>query len=130
VPASTTVKSAHLYLYSVPNPFNGNLQDANYGDNGFSVQQVATDWSPSSTSWFNQPAGLTANQVIIPSTTQSFLDMNIDVTAQVASMISQNKNYGFLLKLLNEAPYASRMFVCSSNQNFPDKHPKLVIEYQ
>jgi hypothetical protein len=130
IPSSATIKSANLYLYSDPNPLDGNLQDANYGNNAFTIQQIATNWSPSTTTWFNQPAGLTNNQVLIPSTNQSFLDLNVDVTAQVASMVNQSINYGFLLKLQTEAPYTSRMFIGSRSPTYPDKHPKLVVEYQ
>lgn len=129
IPSSAIITSAHLYLYSDPTPVSGDQHDANYGDNAFTIQQVATNWSPSSTTWYNQPAGLTNNQVLIPSTTQSFLDLDVDVTAQVASMVNQNSNYGFLLKLQNEVIYASRMFVASHNATYPDKHPKLVVNY-
>ena len=130
IPSSATIKSAHLFLYSDPTPVSGNQHDANSGNNAFTIQQVATNWSPSTTTWYNQPAGLTNNQVLIPSTDQPFLDLDVDVTSQVASMVNQNINYGFLLKLQTEVIYASRMFVASHNATYPDKHPKLVVEYQ
>jgi hypothetical protein len=131
IPSTATIKAAHLYLYSNPAPITGDQVNANSGPtNSFTIQQLSADWSPSTTTWFNQPAGLTNNQIIIPSTTSSMLDLNVDVTAQVASMVNNNANYGFVLKLQSEVTYNSRIFVASHNQNYPDKHPKLVVEYQ
>jgi hypothetical protein len=129
IPSSATIKSAHLFLYSDPYPVNGNQHDANYGSNAFTIQQVATNWSSATTTWYNQPSGLTNNQVLISSTALPFLDLDADVTGQVGSMVNQNINYGFLLKLQTEVTYASRIFVGSHNPTYPDKHPKLVIEY-
>jgi len=131
IPSSATITSAHLYLYSNPTPTTGNQVDANSGaDNSFTISQAATDWSPSTLSWSNQPAGITSTQIVIPSTTQHQLDLDVDVTAQVASMVNQNANYGFLLKLQNETTYTSRIFVASHNATYPTKHPKLVVTYQ
>jgi len=131
IPSTAKITSAQLYLYSDSTPITGNQHDANYGtDNSFTVQQVASDWTGTSLTWANQPAGLTANQVIVPSTTQSYLDLNIDVTAMVASMVNTNANYGFLLKLQNEVTYTSRIFVASHNTTYPNRHPKLVVTYQ
>lgn len=67
------------------------------------AQQIVTNWLPSTTDWFNQPVTSTSNQVAVPSTTQSTLDLNLDVTNMVASMVNSNANYGFFLKLQNKA---------------------------
>ncbi len=77
IPANAKIISANLYLYSYPAPtLNGNFLNANYGsDNTLLVQQVISDWSPSTTNWFNQPSTSTANQIILPSTTESTLDL-------------------------------------------------------
>lgn len=132
IPASSTIISANLYLYSYPNPtINGNLVDANYGsNNAMLVQQIVTNWSPSTTNWFNQPVTSTNNQIVVPSTSQSTLDLNLDVTSMVASMVNSNANYGFFLKLQNEEIYNSRIFVSSYNTSYPTKRPKLVVVYQ
>ena len=66
IPPTASIKSANLYLYSDSTPTTGNLIDANYGSNSFTVQQVASDWVASGVSWSNQPAGLTSNQIVIP----------------------------------------------------------------
>ena len=130
IPASASIQSATLYLYSYPSPTqNGNLVDANSGTNNtMLIQQVSSNWNSSSIN-FNLTA-TTANQVIVPSTTQSILDLNVDVTALVSSMVNTNSNYGFLLKLQNETIYNIRNFVSSYNTTHTTKYPKLVVTYQ
>jgi len=132
IPSNATIVSANLYLYSYPAPtLNGNFVDANYGSNNtLLVQQVSANWSPATITWGNQPASTTANQVVVPTTTQSTLDLNLDVKNMVASMVSSNANYGFMLKLQNEVIYTSRIFVSSYNTTHTTKHPKLVVVYQ
>jgi hypothetical protein len=130
IPSGATVGSAHLYLYSNPTPNTGNFIDANFGaDNSFTVRQISTPWSPSSVSWFNVPSVRADNQIVVPSTDSSRLDLNIDVTDQVASMVTSKSNYGFMLQLQSEEVYTSRIFVASHNTTYPDKHPKLVVVY-
>lgn len=132
IPSNATIISANLYLYSYPPPtLNGNFSDANFGSNNtLFVQQVVANWSPSATNWANQPATTTTNQVTAPSTTQSVLDLNLDVKNMVASMVSSNANYGFMLKLQNEVTHTSRLFVSSYNTTYVAKHPKLVVVYK
>ena len=132
IPQNATIVSATLSLYSYPAPtLNGNLTDANFGtNNSFTVQRVTSDWSVPTITWFNQPAGASANQIVIPHTASSVLDLNIDVTNLVSTMVSTNTNYGFLLKLQNEVIYTSRIFVSSSSTAHPTKRPKLVIVYR
>jgi hypothetical protein len=131
IPANANIISANLYLYSNPTPLTGNLVDANFGTNNtMLVQQIVTNWSPLTTNWFNQPVASATNQVVVPTTTQSTLDLNLDVTSMVASMVNGNANYGFFLRLQNEAIYNSRIFVSSYNTTYPAKRPKLVVVYQ
>jgi hypothetical protein len=131
IPANATIKSANLYLYSYPPPtLNGNFVDPNFGaTNAFYIQQVTANWSPATAGWFNQPATTTANQVLVPHTAQSILDLNIDVKDMVGSMVSTN-NYGFFMKLQNETIYNSRIFVSSRTANQQAKYPKLVVVYE
>ena len=129
IPANATIVSADLYMYSDTIPKNGDLIHANYGaDNSFLVQQVATQWDPSTVNWFNQPAGLTANQVFVATTPLPFLNMDINVKDIVSSMVSTNTNYGFKLTLESEVEYTSRIF-CSSNYADASRHPRLVVKY-
>ncbi|MDN3580615.1 DNRLRE domain-containing protein [Mucilaginibacter flavus] len=129
IPSNATIVSAELRLYSDTIPQNGDLVHANSGtDNSFIIQQVATDWDKTTVNWANQPAGLTANQIVLASTTQSFLNMNVNVKDMVSAMISGNANYGFKLFLQNEVLYTSRIF-CSSYYSDATRHPRLVVKY-
>jgi len=130
IPTNATIVSANLYLYSDTIPQNGDLVHANMGtDNSVLIQQVSAAWDPLTLTWFNQPAGLTANEVIVPSTTLSFLNINVDVKGLIGSMVSTNANYGFLLSLQHEVEYTSRIF-CSSYYSDASRHPRLVITYE
>jgi PBP1b-binding outer membrane lipoprotein LpoB len=130
IPSNATILTADLYLYSDTIPKNGDLIHANYGaDNSVMIQQVATAWNPATTAWFNQPSGLTANQIVIPSTTLPFLNLDVNVKAMVGSMVSGNANYGFKLSLVNEVEFTSRIF-CSSYYSDASRHPKLLITYE
>ena len=131
IPVNATIISANLYFYSDSTPQIGNLVDANYGaNNSIVLQQITSPWTSSSISWSKPPAITDVNKVEIPSTPLSFLDLNLDVKGIVASMVSQNANYGFYMKLNNEVAYTDRDFVSSFNTAHPGRHPKLVITYQ
>jgi hypothetical protein len=131
IPAGATILSAKLSLYSNPQPKNGDLVHANAGgNNAMLIQQVTTPWTTSTVKWYNQPGTTTNNQVVIPGTTQPFLDLiDVDVTSMVTSMVSTKANYGFFIRLQNEELYNSRIF-CSSRYEDATKHPKLVVVYQ
>ena len=62
----------------------------------------------SSTTWSNQLSADTVNQVIVPTTLQTFLNLKENITVIVASLLKNNDNYGFLLELQSEVDYASR----------------------
>jgi hypothetical protein len=132
IPSNATIVSANLYLYSYPAPTNnGNGTDANFGtNNSMFLQQVTSNWSTSTASWTNQPTVNTTNQLSIATTSQSMLDLNLDVTAMISSMVSGNANYGFMLRLQNESTYNSRIFVASHHPSLPAKYPKLVVVYK
>jgi|GEM_PF-713975 len=127
LPAGATVTAATLTLYSNPTPENGDKINANSGsNNSMLIQRVTTAWN-SSVNWQTQPSTDASTQLVIPHTTQSRLDLNIDVTNMVKDML-QNGNNGFLIKLQTESYYNSRIF-CSSKYSDSSKHPKLVLQY-
>ena len=129
IPSNAVIDSASLTLYSNHNPLNGNQVDANFGTNNtMLIQQITNAWD-SSARWATQPSSTTNGEIVIPSTTQSFLDLtNINVTAMVSNMIKLKVNYGFLIRLQTEVNYNSRIF-CSSKYADATKHPKLVVAY-
>ena len=128
IPATATVVNATLYLYSDPQPTNGNLVDANAGaDNSVLIQRITAPWT-SGTTWNEQPATATFNQAVIPHTAQSQLDVAVDVTGLIIDILYTSNN-GMLLKLQNETANTSRLFV-SSYSPLTGKHPKLVVQYR
>ena len=127
LPAGATVTSAMLTLYSNPTPANGDQINANSGSNNtMLIQRITSAWN-SSVTWQSQPASAVSGQIVIPHTTQSRLDLNVDVTNLVKDML-QYGNHGFLIKLQTESYYNSRIF-CSSKYSDATKHPKLVLQW-
>jgi hypothetical protein len=132
IPAGSSIQSAQLYLYSYPSPtLTGNFVDANFGtDNALILQRITTSWNEAGMSWAAMPGVTTANQLQIPATNQSTLDLNLDVKSIVTDMLTSGNN-GFLLRLQNEvSAYNIRIFVSGANTTHTTKHPKLVITYQ
>lgn len=132
IPSAERVQSAKLRLYSYPSPtLNGNLLVANFGmDNSLLVQRITTIWGNPGVNWFNQPSTTTAGQIVVPHTSSSVLDLELDVTALVKTMMTENANYGFMLRLQNENIYTSRIFVSSHSPVYPDKRPALEVVYK
>jgi hypothetical protein len=130
IPASATILSAKLTLYSNPTPLNGDHVNANSGsNNAMYIRRLLSAWTPSTITWYNQPPQSLVDQVLIPHTTVSLLDLtDIDVKSMVSAMVLSG-NYGFMLGLQNETPYNSRIF-CSSRYANSAKYPKLVVAYQ
>ena len=122
------IKSAKITLYSDPTPHTANLVNPNFGtSNAFYIQRIATSWTASN-SWSTMPVVDTTNEVLIPQTNASSLDLvGVDVTALVNKMISAG-NYGFMIRLQTEVTYNSRIF-CSNTYSDATKHPALVISY-
>lgn len=127
--ANANIGKAQLSLYSNPTPYTANLTTPNYGPtNQFNIMRVNDAWDPNTTTWATQPSVDTTNQVLIPQTSASSLDLpNIDVTAMVKSMLA-NGNNGFEIRLQNEQIYNSRIF-CSSSYSDTTKVPTLYITY-
>ena len=130
IPANATIISAKLSLYSSPNPLNGNFVDANLGsNNSMYIRRVINSWNIGSASWLNQPSATATNQISIPHTNLSTLDLiDIDVKTLVNDMRATS-NFGFMISLQNETYYNIRVF-CSSFHASVAKHPKLVVVYQ
>ena len=130
IPSNAIILTAKLSLYSNPTPLNGDLINANSGpNNSMFIRRITSNWVAASTYWLNQPSTTANDQVSIPHTAQSFLDLiDVDVKNIVTAMQSSG-NYGFMISLQNETPYNLRDF-CSSTYSNASKHPKLVITYQ
>jgi hypothetical protein len=106
---------------------NGDLVHANSGTNNtMLLQRVTSDWN-SSTKWQTQPSTDASTQIVVPHTDQPFLNLLIDVTSQVQTMVKTN-NYGWMIKLQNEVYYNIRIFASNKNDD-PTKWPKLEVVY-
>jgi len=132
IPEDALIKSARLYLYSYPSPtLNGNLENANVGNNnGIVVQRITDDWQIPGISWFNQPRTTRKDEIKVPHTSTPELDLELNVPKQVRAMISEKRNYGFMIRLQKERIYNSRIFVSSHSPAYPGKRPKLEIVYE
>jgi hypothetical protein len=130
IPSGSTIISAKLSLYSIPDPTDGNLIDANSGsDNSFYIQRITSDWNITQTTWGTQPSTTTDDQIVISHTDLTDFDLiDLDVKSLVSAMLGSN-NYGFKMKLKNEIIYNARQF-CSSLYTDATKRPKLVVVYQ
>ena len=129
LPATAVITSARLSLYSNPAPSIRNGDSANIGtDNSMLISRISGFWLPETTNWSNQPTITQLHQDSISHSDQPFLDLiDVDVTAMVIDM-QNSANYGFMIRLQNEANENLRAF-CSSLFSDPAKHPKLVIYY-
>ena len=103
--------------------------DANFGnDNSIYIQRVVGNWDMNS-GWLTQPSTSTEDQVLIPHTNQPKLDLiGVDVTKLVAAMVS-NTNHGFMIRLVNETAFTSRLF-CGVRYSDASKHPGLTVTYK
>jgi hypothetical protein len=130
IPANSTIISAKLSLYSIHDPINGDLVNANSGtNNAMYIRRIINNWDGLTTTWQTQPATTTTDQILVPHTGQPFLDLtDLDVKAMVDAM-RINGSYGFMISLQNETAYTIRQF-CSPFYPDATKHPKLVIVYQ
>lgn len=130
IPASATILTAKLTLYTNYTPFNGNLIHANSGPtNAMYIERNTTNWNAATVTWQTQPTSDLATAVLIPHTNANFLDLiDIDVKNLVAPMTA-TANYGFKIRLQNEVTYNIRQF-CASRYADAARHPKLVITYQ
>lgn len=130
IPDSAEITGAKLFLYSHPDPLNGNDEYPNYGtQNELLIQRVSEPWERETLTFQNQPSGTAEGQIEIPQTNEHFLDLEVDVKDLITDMRSEGNN-GFLIKLKNETPYNWRIFVSSKNTTYADKHPKLEVTYK
>ncbi|GEO11220.1 hypothetical protein SAE01_37160 [Segetibacter aerophilus] len=129
IPATATIVSATLYLYSMPDPKVVTGGQAQLGTaNGFFVERITAPWSASNLKWNSMPGITSTNRVAISQSTTASEDVSINVTSIVQDM-QTNGNYGFAFRLQNESFYNMRQFA-SSFHSSALLHPKLVITFK
>lgn len=124
--STNKINKATLKLKSVPGktPLN---QLANHGSaNAFYVQQITSYYTAASITSSGLPS--VSNQVTVPHTNATMQDVEIDVTTLVRNMVNSNRDYGFLLRLVNETRYNCRYF-CSSTYPDVSMRPSLTIDF-
>jgi K319-like protein len=141
LPAGATIVSAQLSLYALSfTPYAGYMGDSyypgspynSYGDNKVWIQRATADWDKSTLTYNNQPATTTTDEVEIPASTSQFNYnvSNLDVTQLIQDMkATPNTNYGFCLRLENEAIYRNMAFDASATKPDSSTGPKLVLTY-
>lgn len=128
IPTGSTIKSATLYLYAMPEPHSFNTSTAMNGSaNAMYVERITAAWSASGLTFASLPLTTSTNRILVPQTVSNFEDATIDVTYLVQDMQTEG-NFGFGLRLQNEAVYNGRAYA-SSFYSDAEKHPKLVITY-
>lgn len=133
IPQNATILSATLRLYGTNADRNTSYPGAPSGfyANTVVVQQVIYPWDENTVTWNTQPTTTTANQFTLPQSTSEYnwncSVSNSNLVAMVQSMVSGN-NYGFLLKLQNEAHYRNLAF-SSSDCSDSTLWPELEVTY-
>lgn len=133
IPQNATILSATLRLYGTNADRNTSYPGAPSGfyANTVVVQQVIYPWDENTVTWNTQPTTTTANQFTLPQSTLEYnwncSVSNPNLVAMVQSMVSGN-NYGFLLKLQNEAHYRNLAF-SSSDCSDSTLWPELEVTY-
>ncbi|HNX67702.1 MAG TPA: DNRLRE domain-containing protein, partial [Bacteroidales bacterium] len=130
IPAQKRIRRATLSLYSVSLPYIGEGHSSLSGPNDFIINRVISEWDEKKVTWNTQPRVTREGEIILPPSGTPDQDYtNIDVTELVQFMIDNpSKNYGIMIRLLNESYYRSVVFGSSDYPN-PEKRPKLVIEF-
>lgn len=130
IPVNATIQSAGLSLhYATINTYGNALHSSLTNSNESVVQRIITPWTENSVTWNNQPSSTTQDQVILPQSTSGTQDyLNMDVKDMVIQMLPPSMNYGFMLKLTNETPYAQMLFASGDNPD-DNKIPELKICY-
>ncbi len=126
IPRSASIFEAKLSLYFFANEgFTPQL-----GNNEISIQRLVEGWSEDSVTWNNQPETSDRNKIVLEKSTSMDQDyLEIDIRNLVQEMVYfPEKNFGVMIKLLNEIEYSGVTFA-SSNHKDKAKHPKLLVKF-
>lgn len=108
IPPNATIKSATLLLnYDLqPIHYNGAGHHQEGGSNTSYMQRVTQSWGDSVVTWFTQPSVTANNQIVLDSSSSSFQNYSVDMTAAISDMYANpQSNFGFLFRLQTEVPY-------------------------
>jgi uncharacterized repeat protein (TIGR03803 family) len=129
LPVNARISSARLFLYAKADNINGTSGSPMFGTNNTSVlQKVTAPWNIAQVGWANQPATTSTGEKLLPQSTSTLQNYEIDVTDFVQGWASDpSSNFGMLLKLVTEQYYNSMIF--HSGQAADSLKPRLEICY-
>jgi hypothetical protein len=136
IPAGSTILSAVLYLYGIPNTPTGDFGNSVYASSPYLpnlnsgwLYELADPYNTSTVTWNTQPDVKHTDSVAIPPSTTRWNDSDqLDVTALVTDLIS-NGNNGFEFRMqLENSPYSERLYA-SSRYADSTLHPALVVTF-
>jgi len=140
IPATAHIVSAELSLYGLdPNTSISTPQGCSiypgspynkYKENACVILRVIdNDWSEATITWLNKPPYTRDEPGFIPkSTSQWNYNITSDVTNMVQQMVTEQKNYGFCIRLRDEEIYRCMVFA-SSESTDAGKRPMLIVKY-
>jgi PKD repeat protein len=129
IPAGSTIVSSNLYLYANLTSTNGIPGSPTYGtDNAAWVKRITAPWTVSGVTWNNQPTTTDSDRAVIPESTNTAENYNINVTQLVIDMLATN-NYGLEIMDTNEVNYYNSLIFGSGNNADTNTHPRLQICY-
>jgi hypothetical protein len=130
---SSQVNSAKLFLYFPPNQATYDSHSTLSGSNETYLDRITQSWLENGVRWINQPTTVISNlsssenRVIIPPTTSSNQDIEIDITAMVKFWLDNpTQNFGMRFALATEQNYR-RMTFATSDHVVDSLRPKLII---
>lgn len=98
--------------------------------NDFLILKVISPWDEHNVTWNTQPNVSEDDIIFVRGTDEKYKDYQIDITKFVKEWIEKPKeNYGIMIKLVYEEPYNMVLFGSSDNEN-PEKRPKLLLEFE
>lgn len=118
------IVSAKLILYEVENYRWADGGQA--GENASILCRITKPWHELEVTWNTQPEFTTDGAIYIPQN-NDYDSIVVNITPLVK--INNEVNYGFIILQASEKPYGSMVF-CSSDNEDPEKRPKLIIEYK
>lgn len=129
IPENVEIISAHLSLYAWGAENGFGPHSTLSGSNECTLHQITSHWEEQKVTWNKQPSYAEIGKVHIPASSYPDQDYpQIDVT-EIVKMQIKTDNYGFLIKLKEEAYYRMMSF-CSSDHEIDRKRPKLTIIYK
>lgn len=132
IPVGSEVVSATLYFYSDPTRTSNSDSGGNSqlsGSNAFYMERITEDWDELTVTWNTQPSSTTDGRMLIPASSSTTENIQIDLTNMVQSWINTPAlNFGVKMFLQTESYYRSRHY-CSMEYSTTSLRPKLIVDY-